>query len=167
MNIRARERARLSQGVPRPSASSCSSFARLNYGRSHAARETSASFRGLHGGFHFAANAFRCVLSHYAWVRSRLHACTRYRRGYEAKMPTFGDLLSLYQDPRARERFGYTRDVIFFARRSLNGRYLNDSSVRHGANARSTPNANFRLFFSIETVVLFDYIIGVREKKCA
>ncbi|CAL1683448.1 unnamed protein product [Lasius platythorax] len=54
MNIRARERARLSQRVPRPSASS---FARLNFGRSRGQRRAPLSTAST--AVRFAANAFR------------------------------------------------------------------------------------------------------------
>lgn len=122
MNIRARVRARLSPRV-RPHRS------RLSSGRSRG--QIRAPLSTASTAVRFAANASRCVLSHY--VRAPRPACVR----PGAETPPLADV-SLVRGIRAHSRVWLSPRRFFFPV-VPSGRYLNDRSGRRGANDGSTP----------------------------
>lgn len=151
MNIRARVRARLSQRVPRVRPHPRS---RLSSGRSHG--QIRAPLSTASTAVRFAANASRCVLSHYAYAgtcvhRVRLRACDR----SGAETPPLGDV-SLVPGSAHTPEFGYTRDDFFSCRSqwAVFKWQIRTSQGERGIDSNASP----RLFSRSTTVVLLVYV---------
>lgn len=159
MNIRARVRAQLSRCVSRVRPHPRS---RLSFGRSRGQRRAPLSTAST--AVRFAANASRCVSSHYAYADTCVHGvylCACDRSGVET--PPLGDVPLVQGSPHTSE-FGYTRDDFFPV--VLSRRYLNDRSGRRGDERKSASVSSIE---NCRLIRLYQVPMRIchRERKCA